>query len=208
MLSTYYGRVFFCNDKFYLTSGSSDYLYYSSDLSSWNKCSITADQFIYGMAYGNGIYVATGYVYNFYSSNGINWNMTSTASYTTMRYVAYGAGLFVALRENSGSGGGNGWFSFNGEDWGQTPLENMPFQSLVYGNGKFIAVPSKTASSGGSNTNIVKYTYDGISWLTSCDITLNDINGNDKLNEVMSRMRGISPESLQLAYKEGVNSYE
>ena len=157
----------------------------------------------FAVAYGNGKYVAvanSGSTPLMYSSDGVTWtkdNVTGVSAH--MQGVAFGGGKFVAV------GTGNVIYSTDGITWSNDNVVGPPmatWQSLTYGDGKFVAVSSAgyvMCSSDGLNwtadqsaiapvgsgvvygnglfvavhTNAVYYSSDGVNW-SNVDTTVPD----------------------------------
>ena len=132
---------------------------YSSDAITWTNVGADTGTW-YGVTYGNGKFVAVGYINTqvMYSSDGINWTGASAASADYWQSVTYGNGKFVATSLVSGSFGSVGKFMYSsdGINWlPLTPRENESYSGITYGNGKFVAVSS-------SGTYRVNYLIDDI----------------------------------------------
>jgi hypothetical protein len=105
---------------------------------------------LYGIAYGNGQFVAVGDAGTILSSaDGVNWVTRQSETQNTLNDVAYGNGIFCAV-SGWGTVGGmspetpvNGAIltSEDGVNWTQrqTATTNA-FNRIAYGNGRFVAV--------------------------------------------------------------------
>ncbi len=119
-----------------------------------------ANTYAYGLGYGNGVFVAPGYVgVIMTSADGAAWvvrNAETTGTYENLTAVACGGGKFVAV-------GGNGTIltsADNGATW--TLRDSGTFASLwgiAYGNGKFVAV-----GDGDNGGAIVSSADGGLTW--------------------------------------------
>jgi hypothetical protein len=116
------------------------------------------------MTHGNGKFVATSYGKTMTSTDAINWT-TSALQDSNYYQVTFGNGLFVSVGSNQGANFGglnplnNGVVatSTDGLNWTlrNYPGERQSWQSIVYGNGIFVAVGVRGA---------VMYSTDGINW--------------------------------------------
>ena len=122
----------------------------------WFKISDTKfEENIYGIAYGNGKFVAVGTSGKVvYSTNGVSWTVSvRETSSVHLNAVAYGNRKFVAV-----GGAGKIIYSTDGVSWTDVfDFPTIPFtlRGICYGNGKFVAV-------GDSEKGI--YSSDGVSW--------------------------------------------
>jgi len=126
----------------------------------------------YGLAYGNGTFVAFGGSYvastpniGLYSTDGITWNQTKLPIDFYIGDATYGNGKFVAIGSNAQGTSNIGLYSTDGITWNQTTLPyNATWSSITYGNGKFVAVASGIGS---LHTDRAAYSTDGITWTAS-----------------------------------------
>ena len=127
----------------------------------WNGSGKTvASAYVAGVAYGNGIWVATTYndppYYSIaYSSDGKTWTSVPTAFFgTSVGYaVAYYNGLFVL----SGAGNYRMVYSTNGINWAYTVQAFANVNGIAHNGIHWVA----TGSSGNAY-----YSDDGITWTT------------------------------------------
>jgi hypothetical protein len=125
---------------------------------------------IYGgtsVAYGNGLWVATGYGNSIATStDGITWTGRGNSILPTATSVAYANGIWVAVGNGqwvSGSSGGGSFkiaTSTNGITWtgrGTSALPNA--MSVAYGNGLWVVVGSVD-----NNLDTIATSPDGITW--------------------------------------------
>ena len=126
---------------------------------------------MYGVAYGNGVYVVVGGHYPvdspgiISSANGNVWvNRTAANTSHTFKDVTYSNGLFVAVGPAIDNPDGICETSPDGTTWTQRALASNPSQydsylhSVTYGAGLFLAV--ETAS----GTTDYQTSPDGITW--------------------------------------------
>lgn len=113
---------------------------YSMDAVSWTPASGTIlSESYWGLAYGNGIYVAVGTNgVILYSSDGMTWSQASTPSFdeTHILGVAYGNGRFLAVGSS-----GKMAYSVDGDTWVQvasTPVESG-LEDACWGNNIWVA---------------------------------------------------------------------
>lgn len=158
----FYGMRF-VNDRF-VAVGHSGTIMYSLDGRNWTDVSDPLGGSLYGVAYGNCVYVITGgnnagVVYRSY--DGAHWTKVTIAPYPPsfgpwgLYEVAFGNGVFVA--------GGSGWdgskwtsvilTSTDGLTWTpQTFGNDFSITSLTFGNGVFLALAGTVYSSSDGKT--------------------------------------------------------
>lgn len=121
----------------------------------------------------NGLSVAIGSQYGgevCRSSDGYTWNSISVNA-EMMADIAYGNGKFVIV-----GSGNKALYSSDGQTWRQTTLpDSLSWNTVVYGDGKFVAIASMSVTSAIS--------YDGINWTVS-ESSILDKNGNDVVPQV------------------------
>jgi hypothetical protein len=159
----------------FVAVSSSGKIAYSSDGISWNNVAGTTfgTESIYGVAYGDGKYVAVGgggydgivdgeFVYKdgkiAYSSNGSSWTAVTDSAFgtSTIYDIAYASGKFVAV----GSGGkiaystdGATWTAVSDSKFGTNAVYGIAYGGPA-GKEKFIAV----------GKDYIAYSTDGITW--------------------------------------------
>lgn len=127
----------------------------NNDITAWQQVTDTNNYI--GVAYGNGVFVATRSNGVSYSTDGINWNFTNPLGFVGGK-IAFGNGVFV----NVGVSGGTAYVatSTDGFVWdSRTPASNDSWSNIAYGNGLFVAVAQSWNSGGGIMTS-----SDGITW--------------------------------------------
>lgn len=145
------------NGKFVVVGyDTSSLVLYSTDGINWSESSsFPAETHLRSITYGNGRFVAIG-MFNeesYYSTDGINWTQSTLPS--SQVAIAYGDGKFVTVPTYSTQAA----YSTDGITW---TVSTIPigdgYNSLVYGNGKFVAGPGMFA-------NASAYSTDGINWV-------------------------------------------
>jgi hypothetical protein len=140
---------------------------YSSDGITWKYSNVAAAVIWQGVAYGGGKFVSVGYSYGapniydhiMYSDDGITWAMSAVNSIPSNGFlysVIYGADKFVAV------GVDKFMYSTDAINWTTATAPttvDQSWTSVTYGNGKFVAVSSTSAT-----INRVMYSPDGINW--------------------------------------------
>ena len=127
----------------------------------WTSRTSAADNSWYGVAYGNGVFVAIAYSGTgnrvMTSPDGITWTIRTSAADNGWWEITYANGLFVAV---ASSGTGNRVMtSPDGITWTiRTSAADYSWRNVAYGNGLYVAV----ASSGTGNR--VMTSPDGITW--------------------------------------------
>ncbi|GBU29327.1 hypothetical protein R84B8_02891 [Treponema sp. R8-4-B8] len=144
------------------TSGYRIYMAYSEDGINWKKgaesilgkSSGSFDNYVYGIAYGNGKFVAVGEHGKIaYSSDGVTWKTADSKSDDHIYAIAYGNGKFVI----------GGSYSTDGINWlfgsdMKFEYSSSYVEPIAYGGNKFIAVNSRKIDVETS------YSIDGITW--------------------------------------------
>jgi len=108
--------------------------------STWTRQNSGTREPLFGVTYGNGIFVTVGDGGTILTSpNGVNWTGQRSGTYNTLFGVTYGNGIFVVV-----GGGGIILISSDGVSWREvnSATENGLFK-VTYGNGKFVAVGSR-----------------------------------------------------------------
>jgi len=107
-------------------------------LDNWHwRNPIPAGQWLYGVAYGGGIFVVVGEKGIFFtSSDGANWVPRNLGIADDFIGVTYGQGIFIALGRY-----GTILNSFDGITWYPSEFHpKRPLSRITYANGTFIAV--------------------------------------------------------------------
>ena len=152
-------RITFGNGRFVATN-STDLFYISSDGVTWKKINSTHHLYIHQLKYYDSLFVAVGDSGCICTSkDGEVWQVQNKISDKTLYDVAYGNGRYVAIGNEVISTGRTdertgGFFvsyknqivsSTNGFDWVESNLpqeldESKELRTIVFGNGKFIAI--------------------------------------------------------------------
>lgn len=119
------------------------------------------------IAYGNGVFVATGASILRTSTDGITWSSTNYAPTGGNIRVAFGGGIFALVRDGSTYGA----TSTDGVTWTQvtTAFSSSWAGGIAYGAGKFVAVANFSSSM--YSTNGVTWAYTGLSSAQFKDIS-------------------------------------
>ncbi len=140
-------------------SGNIGKTMYSNDGVNWIQ-STTIYSNYRGIAYGNGRFVAVGSDVNFftYSNDGITWIQGNYSISKSCDVVTYGNGRFVAVSSESIFGSVTvSAYSNDGITWVQSSISNQRWNSIQYGDGKFVAI--------GIYPGVISaYSNDGITW--------------------------------------------
>ena len=171
--------VCYGNGKFVTIVGeyaSSSIFAYSTDGINWTQGNMPSEQEWASVYYGNNIFIAVAYSSDIfaYSTDGITWTENNLSSSKDWNAICYGADKFVLLAYASNTcdlisftlpaSHPSAWFVVDDSKLGEYELESwttctMPssqnWQSVCYGNGKFVAITS---------SNIFAYSTDGINW--------------------------------------------
>nr|WP_320011284.1 pre-peptidase C-terminal domain-containing protein [uncultured Desulfobulbus sp.] len=95
-------------------------------------------QYLYGAAYGNGLYVTVGSSGAIMiSQDGLQWEIRASGTDKTLNAVTYGNGRFMAVGEN-----GTACYSDDGLNWQCNSLgdTSTDLNGVAFGNGLFVAV--------------------------------------------------------------------
>ena len=143
------------------TGAGTNSLAYSYDGISWTGIGTSIFTEGFGVAWGQGRFVATGSgigsTWAATSINGINWTASGSTIFTTPYKLAIGNGLWVATGVNNGSS--SLAYSSNGLTW--SPVSANPFSTSAYDvawNG------SQWLAIGTDVTNNVAYSSNGLTW--------------------------------------------
>ena len=173
------------------------------------------------IAYGNGTFVAVGkfttqnIIYS--TDDGLTWKAASGQNTTNdFKKVVYANGYFVAVAYNSDQAYELVSYSSDGINWTivTVPQDNQ-WQSVAYGDGKFVAVsqdgtnrvmysesliPNRFVAVSSDGTNRVMYSDNGIKWTAASaygDSTWSDITyGDGKFVAVASLTTGASNRAM------------
>jgi len=146
----------------FVASGSISGIAYSSNGATWTKTAITSGS--YGIAYGNGTFVALG-VSTWTSTDGINWTgVTNPFGETTVQISFLASANDRFFVKDIKDGNDRVFTSTNGINWTELALEKgaaTHFYNIAYGNNKFVnAGAGWTDTSTNGTTWTVGKTYD------------------------------------------------
>lgn len=154
----WYLTAVYGNGRFVTVSANSNpgTVVYSDNGTTWTAASHSVNSVQwYGLAYGNGRYVATGNNMAITSVDGITWTQPTIPT-GNWNSITYGAGLFVAV---STGGGQSIATSPDGITWTlrSTALpSSQTWQPIAFGNGVFVVIAQ--------NTSVAATSADGITW--------------------------------------------
>lgn len=145
-------------DKFVAVCDNANTCLYSLDGIVWETSYLPSTKRWKCVTYADGKYVASSVEASTtiaYSSNGINWSAaTIKAGY--WNDLAFGNGKWVAIRTGSNMAA----YSTDAINWNYTTLPTtINWDSVCYGNGKFVATANSETS-----TNVGAISTDGITW--------------------------------------------
>lgn len=144
----------------------------------WSMRRISPDNQLYGCAYGNGMFVATGGSTAtgsraFSSSDGINWTFRPTNNNNSLMSVAHGNNTFVTVSNTSAGTDPRIMSSSDGITWiTRSPPVNNLFTRVRFVNGLFYVCSSTTNAS----PSRVITSPDGINWTP---VSVPDANWRD-----------------------------
>lgn len=120
----------------------------------WKQSNITSGNFT-AVAYGKGIYVATGANGIYWSEDGKTWTQSNVVDKSSMNDLIYVNGIFVAS-------GTTVRYSSDGKTWAEGNKSVSNVFSMTYGNGIFV---------GGTINEGIVYSTDGKTWINSDQMT-------------------------------------
>ena len=141
------------------TSGTTGQAMYSSDGINWTLGTGVPNHGWSSVTYGNGRFIAIGWMgYAMYSDNGVSWT-ASTSSFTgaTLSGLAFGNGKFITSYSNGY------YYSLDGANWNQQNIGSTR-NRITFGNGQFIALDG--------NAGLPRFSTDGLTWSQTSDTTL------------------------------------
>lgn len=170
----YWSDIAFDGNNFIVTAEYTDIVLRGSHLN-WTQ--ITNGSGTYSLtkiaSNDNQFSVALGGMYDgkvCWTSNGTTWNQV-TVDANMINDITYGDDKFVIV-----GSGDKAFYSSDGQTWTQATLPgSLAWNTVVYGDGKFVAIASMSVMSAIS--------YDGINWVVS-ESSMLDKNGNDVVPQV------------------------
>lgn len=142
----------------------------STDTITWTFGSSGTGADLYGVAYGNGVYVAVGGSTNatiLTSSNGVTWAPQTTTTTNNLKAVTSGGGVFVAVGDQ-----GTILVSSNGVTWTKRPTGlSKTLRGVTYASGGISNPLFITVGDGGS----VFTSPDGLAWTVQSSGVLLDL---------------------------------
>ena len=135
----------------------------STDGSTWTTSEISTNQLsLFGITYGNGLYVCSAADGNrIYSSSDLStWTTSSSLPDTTEGRLAYGNGVFAMIADYDNGDIGL-WYSTDAVSWTKSKSisnGNADESDIVFGNGIFIVALNTT------NTTNIYYSTDAVTW--------------------------------------------
>jgi hypothetical protein len=154
----------------------------SPDGSNWTVVVSGQDHFdLWGVAYGNGFFVAVGSAGNILTSSDANsWSRVTLSPAAYFRSVAYGNGVWVAsgARLLTSLSYPVLFHSTDGVSWSESTIPtDRPYFTLdraAFVNGVFIVVSSRAGQDGGG---MIFSSVDGVHWQQRHSPTMNDLTG-------------------------------
>jgi len=134
-------------------------------MATWTPRTSGTREWLYGVAYGNGTFVAVGLNSTILTSpDGVNWTQrtSGTSDVLLLKDVTYGNGLFVAVGDYGAlltSSDGVTWTRLWTSESERNYWRDYWLKGLTYGNGLFVAV---TYYSGGGGPILTS--PDGVNW--------------------------------------------
>jgi len=139
----------------------------SADGINWtvrNDLAISNYSRLFGVAFGNGIFVAVGELGTIFTSpDGITWSAGTSVTSENLTAVTFGNGVFVAVGFR-----GTILTSVDGKTWSQSISGTQAtLYGAGHGNGLFVAVGGTYGGRTSPTTGIVLTSDDGITWNVS-----------------------------------------
>lgn len=190
-----FGNGVFLGLPYNTSGGTLDSVLRSTDGVTWTKVSTgTTAKYLYGVCYGNGRFVITGYGVSIYSTDGgLTWTNATMPVNDTYNGVCYGNGKFVAVKGNNKVA-----TSTDGSTWTDvtSPTSGSTWLDVIYANGLYVAVGT------GSSNNLMT-SPDGNTWTlqTVTNIGMRTIRfgngvfviaGNNGSNSILTSTTGLS----------------
>ena len=168
--------VAFGNNKF-VTVGSNNYVYYSTDGNTWTSTTLPGSAHGGKVVFGGGKFVVspnptspTNTVY--YSSDGVSWYSATLPKTAYWKGLAYGNNKFILAARGDSSSNYSSYiaYSSNGSTWYSATLPvSIAAVCVSYGN-KFLLF-----GRGSSNASYLLYSTNGTSWsYTTSSVSLTD----------------------------------
>jgi hypothetical protein len=145
-------------DKFLSTAINTNAIFLSSDGINWTTASSPPSEVSWNdAAYGGGRFVIVRSGLIRYSTDGNTWTAASSPA-INYKLVKYGFDRFVSITNNAITSSA---YSADGTNWtGSTSLPQSPdWSAIEYGANKFVTIKT--------NSNIVAYSSNGITWTQS-----------------------------------------
>lgn len=163
--------MIYAQDKFVALQGTGvKYtVLYSYDGETWYENPLPANNFYYGITYGDNKFVAVGGDgKSIYSTDGINWMSGTGVTFGERRCYAYNV-IYAGNKFVSNYKTGYLSYSYDGLVWnylGNIPETNGYWSSPVYGK-DLIVLTGKDEDENGNIVYKVAYSTDGVSWSTN-----------------------------------------
>ena len=146
-----------CGNGRFVAVGSDGKLHYSSDGIEWHSVFLPVNDFIRGVTFGNGQFVAVGGAYASRTSiiltsrNGHHWTVEQCSTKRVLYSVTHGADRFIAVGE-----GGVILSSRSGKGWREeTAPTAATLAAVTFGKGVFVA---------GGDDGLLLTSTDGVRW--------------------------------------------
>jgi hypothetical protein len=143
----------------FVAVGDNGALVTSQDGLTWTLPPQVTSDWLKGVAFGNGRYVAVGGFSSsgpsatLVSTNGISWRRTSNHAVSDFAAVEFANGIFVAV-----GSGGNVFTSEDGETWiDRRPPDSQRLYGIAHGNGVFVTV---------GDEGVIRNSQDAMTWVT------------------------------------------
>jgi hypothetical protein len=148
-------RIYYGNGLFVTVGGDNGTILTSPDGTTWTQRTSGTSNDLYGLTYGNGLFVAVGDNGTILTSpDGTTWAKRNSGTSEEFLGVTYGNGIFLTIGLD-----GNILISPDGTTWTEGSYENSYsygfFKAATYGNGLFVTV---------SKNGAIQTSPDGTTW--------------------------------------------
>lgn len=165
-----FSKIIYNGEKFVALNGESafathsgDSVMLSTDGINWTRVKMPSSEKWYGIAYGNGKFIATAKDSTkiAYSTDAQTWSSAVLPSGVFLSDVAYGNGRFVAVPQYAN---GKAVYSTDGINWAASDFSStLQAYAIAFGNGVFVAVGLNNDLSA-SPVSEVLHSTDGETW--------------------------------------------
>lgn len=162
----------------YVAVGSNGAIMTSRDGINWTRQYSGTNEHLFGVAYGNGVFVVTGNAVTLTSTNGFNWTLGSWRTWHYSLGLSYVNGIFMSVGK-----GGAIHTSPDGITWAQGDTgTSYDLYGCSYGNGRYVAV----GTGGTIRSSVDAVDWTGMEWAGSAIMSV--VYGDNKFVAVGGRI--------------------